>query len=433
MSLATSPERERSPRRPSQGRSSRGGGGRRVKGPGQERVACINLPHVATAIEERDNAPLAGRPLAIETPEPGPRTVYDLSRTAHRAGVRRGMTLTQARKVCPQITILPPRPDVYRDTFQAMLRVLTAFTSAVEPADLEGSWLATTRLVPRGGLERSLAKELAAGVRKEIDLAARVGLAHGKLTSRIVTRYPGPDVLVLPKGREVPFLGGLAIAYLPVNAEALRCITLLGLTKIRQYAALPSRGILPRFGYQGLRAYLLAHGQDDPRVRPYRTAPYFQAEHVCPDAVADLRIVGRILDKTTSQVATVLASQYQMARSLVVILVLENGRRIERRRTMDEPAAGPRVLRTNVEALLAGVTWEAPVERVSVAVQGLCPTLGRQLDLFRQDLEARKGVERILHHIQAKYGPDVVLRGQPLEPGSPLPERRAYAAPWPAT
>ena len=54
------------------------------------RVACVKLPHVAVALEERDNRSLVGLPVVIETPQPGPRTVYDLSRTAHNGGVRAG-------------------------------------------------------------------------------------------------------------------------------------------------------------------------------------------------------------------------------------------------------------------------------------------------------------------------------------------------------
>jgi DNA polymerase-4 len=398
---------------------------------GPARIACVNLPHVAVATEERDNPQLVGRAVAIETPHPGPRAVYDLSHTAHRAGIRPGMTLVQARKVCPEVIVVPPRPEIYHETFEAMVRTLTEFTSLVEPLDLERSWLSTAGLIARGGRERSFLEELAGQVRREVDLAVRVGLAHGKQTSKIVTHYlEGKEVMVLPPGREVTFLGGLTVGYLPLAARNLEQLAQLGLRKVRQYAALPSRGILPRFGHEGLRAYMLSHGEDDARVRAYQVEPFLEAEHVLLDPVADLEVLRHLLAHLVAQVTTPLSASFQMARSLRVTVTLENGQVVYRERTMDTPAINKRRLLTQAEALTRDIEWSAAIERVKVGVQGLCPTQVRQLDLFRRDHAQRIGVQSTLRNLQAKFGDEVVRQGRRLEPDSPLHERRAYLIAW---
>lgn len=397
------------------------------------RVACVNLPHVAVALEERDNRDLVGRPIAIEPPQPGPRTVYDLSRAARLAGVTRGMSLTQARKVCPDLTVLPARPDDYHDTFRIMLDVLGQFTPRVEPADLEHSWLATHGLAPSGGPtpERSLATELVHQVRRHVGLSARVGLAHGKLTSRIVTRHLAQqDVMVLPPGRETAFLGGLATRHLPLSADNQQRLAQLGLTKIHHYAALPAPGILPRFGYDGLRAYELSHGRDDPRVHPWQEAPFLEAEHVLLDPIANQHALSLLIEQLSQRLARPLAGQFRMAGALALTVTFENGQVVTRQRTLAEPAGRPATLLLHLAALERQIEWRAPIERVKVAARGLCPTVGRQLELFRREHEEREGVERVLRRVQARYGPEVVQQGHVLQPESPLPERRAYLAPW---
>ncbi len=395
------------------------------------RIACVHLPHVAVALEERDNAVLVGRPLVIEAPQPGPHTVYDLSYAAHLAGVTRGMSLTQARKACPELTALPARPDAYRDTFQVLLALLTELTPAVEPADLERSWLTATGLTAKGGMERVLAEELTWRVRREVGLASRVGLAHGKLTSKIVTQYlERRDVMVLPPGKEAIFLGGLATRYLPLSAPNHRRLRQLGLTKIHQFAVLPSGGILPRFGYEGLRAHKLSHGQDDARVHPWQSEPLLEAEHAFPEPIANHRSLHYHVEKLAYQIARPLAAQFQMAGSLAITITFEDGHAVTRQRTLAEPVASPRVLLTHTDALLSSITWGVPVERVALSAQGLCPTVGRQLALFRREHEAHEGVEATLRRVQAKYGPEIVQQGHLLEPDAPLPERRAYLVPW---
>jgi DNA polymerase-4 len=369
----------------------------------------------------------------VESDQPGPRIVFDLSLAAHRAGVRRGMKLAQARKVCPEIAIRPPMPELYAQTFRALVGVLTDFTPVVEPADLERSWLSTAELAARESTEQSLAKEVESRVRHEVELEPRLGLAQGKMTSRIVTQVLPSGLMVLPRGHEVPYLAGLAVAYLPLEPRTLERIALLGLSKVHQYAALPSAGILPRFGYEGMRAYLLAHGQDDSHVFPYKEAPSFEAAHVFSEPVADLAMLLSLFGHLAERVAQPLSEAFQMAQTLTVAIDLENGQRVVRTRAMDEPAVSARILANHASALVAKEEWPATlVEKVSLSVQGLCPTVGRQLDLFRRDFARRQGVERTLRSLQAKFGEGVVLQGQRLEAASLLPERRAYAAPWAA-
>lgn len=396
------------------------------------RVACVCLPHVPAALELREDLALAGRPLVVTAPAPDETRVHDLNYPAHLAGVLRGMPLATARRICPDLVVRPARPAAWREVFRAMLEVLGEISPEIEPADLERSWLSTRGLLPPGGREQSLAEAAARRLHGALGLDVRVGLAHGKLTSRILTDYLARrPVMVLPAGKEVAFLGGLAMRYLPLAPKTLAQLRELGIGRVHQYAALPPRGILPRFGYAGLRAYQLAHGQDDPRVRPWAEEPWLEAEHVFPEAIANLRSLRHHLGRLAAELAAPLARQYQLAGQLRLSVGFESGRGVEMARDLVEPAAGARDLAAHAEGLMQAVDWSGPVERLSLAARGLCPSAGRQLALFQHATESREGVERALARIQARYGAEVVQQGRLLEPGSPLHERRAALLPWP--
>lgn len=397
------------------------------------RIACVTLPHVAVAVVERDDPGLIGRPVAIAHDRPGPPAVADVSYPAFLAGVTPGLTTPQARQICPDLIVRPMPAEACRATFQAMLEALAGFTRAVEPADLDRSWLSAEGLVPSGGAEHVLAAEMAREVQRATGLQARVGLAHGKLTSRIVTDYlQQRDVMVLPAGKEALFLGGLATRYLPLAADAVQRLRQLGVTKIHQYAALPARGILPRFGYAGLRAHALAHGQDDPRVQPWVAEPAIEAMHAFLDPIANTRSLQFRIEQLAHQLARPLGERYQMAGELTLGITFEGGAQVTRQRLLLEPTASARVLITHAEALAREVPWRAPVERIRLAVRGLCATPGRQLTLFRQQHEQAGELAGTLGRIQARYGEGAVLRGRLHEPDSPLHERRAAVIPWKA-
>ncbi len=397
------------------------------------RIACVTLPHVAVAVVGRDDPGLIGRPVAIAGDRPGPPAVADVSYPAFLTGVTPGLTISQARQICPDLIVRPMPAEACRATFQAMLEALARFTRAVEPADLDRSWLSAEGLVPSGGAEHVLAAEMAREVQRATGLQARVGLAHGKLTSRIVTDYlQQRDVMVLPAGKETLFLGGLATRYLPLAADVVQRLRQLGVTKIHQYAALPARGILPRFGYAGLRAHALAHGQDDPRVQPWTAEPALEATHVFLDPIANTRSLQFRIEQLAHRLAGPLGERYQMAGELTLGITFEGGAQVTRQRSLLEPTASARVLITHAEALAREIPWRAPVERIRLAVRGLCATPGRQLALFRQQHEQAGELAGTLGRIQARYGEGVVLRGRLHEPDSPLHERRAAVIPWKA-
>lgn len=397
------------------------------------RIACVALPHVAVAVAERDDPGLIGRPVAIAADRPGPPTVADVSYAAFLAGIAPGMPIAQARQMCPDLVVLPSPAAACRAAFQAMLKALAQFTAAVEPADLDRSWLSAEGLVPRGGAEHTLAAEVAGQVHRATGLQVRVGLAHGKLTSRIVTDYlQERDVMVLPAGKEVLFLGGLATRYLPLAGDVVQRLRRLGVTKVHQYAALPARGILPRFGYAGLRAHALAHGHDDPRVQPWAAEPVIEAAHTFLDPIANTRSLGFRIQQLAHRLAAPLAERYQVAGVLTLDIAFEDGARATRERLLLEPTSSPRVLTTHAEALAGDIPWRAPVERIRLAVRGLCATPGRQLALFRQQHEQADELTATLGRIQARFGDGAVLRGRLHEPDSPLHERRATVIPWKA-
>jgi hypothetical protein len=348
--------------------------------------------------------------------------------------VLRGMTLAQARSACPDLTVLEARPEAYQDTLHALLELLSAITPRLEPADIEHSFLATAGLADRGGQEEQrFSEHLAERVQRALGVEVRVGTAHGKLTSRIVTAYLAQRrVMVLPPGMETSFLGPLSVRYLPLSDDRQAALGALGLRRIQQYAGLPRAGILPRFGWEGLRAHELAHGQDDAQVRSYTQEPLLEAAHVFPEPIANSRSLTYRVEQLAHRLAAPLAERFQMAGEIVLTVGFEHGEPASRRRTLLDPATSAAVLATHARALMAELPWTAPVEKVALGVRGLCPTVGHQLELFRREREQQAGAAAALRRLQARYGGEAVRQGRLLDPDHPLHERRALLVPWEA-
>ena len=76
------------------------------------------------------------------------------SEEAKRAGVKTGMTLWQARTLCPELVVLPPRFDRYIHYSREVQRIYSEYTDRREPFGIDESWLDITGCLRAGEGER---------------------------------------------------------------------------------------------------------------------------------------------------------------------------------------------------------------------------------------------------------------------------------------
>ena len=85
-------------------------------------IIHLNIADFAVAVERALDARLKRRPVII-APEGAVRaTVYDMSEEAYQAGIRKGMALRKAVRLCTDAWILPPHPDRYERAMHALIK-----------------------------------------------------------------------------------------------------------------------------------------------------------------------------------------------------------------------------------------------------------------------------------------------------------------------
>src|SRR5262249_6255829 len=115
---------------------------------------------------------------------------------------------------------------------------------------------------------RSLLAQMQRDLPGAIGLEGVLGMASNLFTAFAASH--ADDSRVVRAGEEAGFLGALPITHLPLTEEQRNRLTVLGLTTIRQIAALPLSGLMAQFGKHGLTLYQLARGWDERRVLPHR-------------------------------------------------------------------------------------------------------------------------------------------------------------------
>src|SRR5438445_390322 len=99
-------------------------------------AVCVWIPLFALRCEEARRPELASQPGALLAPDASRRVVWQVSPLARHAGVRPGMTVSQAIGLCPALRLCEPDPAHYDERFARLLAALARVSPVVEPAEL---------------------------------------------------------------------------------------------------------------------------------------------------------------------------------------------------------------------------------------------------------------------------------------------------------
>src|SRR5256884_4342100 len=110
-------------------------------------AACCWIPLFAMRCEEGRRPELASQPAALLAPDIA-RRLWQVSPLGRHAGVKPGMTVSQAIGLCPTLRLCEPDPVYYDEQFARLLAVLSHVSPVVEPAELGRAYVGTD------GLER---------------------------------------------------------------------------------------------------------------------------------------------------------------------------------------------------------------------------------------------------------------------------------------
>ena len=93
-------------------------------------VLYVDPPAFCATVERLVAPALRGRPLAVAPPGADRATVLALSPEAQSAGITRGMDVRRARKLCPDLLLIPPNPRLYARASRALHEILQIYAPA---------------------------------------------------------------------------------------------------------------------------------------------------------------------------------------------------------------------------------------------------------------------------------------------------------------
>ena len=196
---------------------------------------------------------------------------------AKKFGVQTAETIWQAKKKCPDLVLLPPHHDLYREYSRKVNAIYDEYTDLVEPFGIDESWLDVTHTLHLfGGDARALADALRERMKRDLGLTLSVGVSFNKVFAKLGSDYKKPDATtVISRENWKELVWPLPVGdLLYVGGAARKLLKQYGITTISQLAACKPEMLETLMGKMGTQLYDYANGLDrDPVRSRYDTEP----------------------------------------------------------------------------------------------------------------------------------------------------------------
>ncbi|WP_328606808.1 DNA polymerase IV [Amycolatopsis sp. NBC_00345] len=297
-------------------------------------ILHADLDAFYASVEQRDDPRLRGRPVIV-----GGGVVLAASYEAKACGVRTAMGGAQARRLCPQAVVVPPRMSVYSAASKAVFEVFRDTTPVVEGLSIDEAFLDVGGLLRIAGTPSRIAARLRSEVLGAVGLPITVGVARTKFLAKVASGVAKPDgLLVVPHDRELEFLHPLPVERLwgvgKVTSAKLRD---RGIRTVRQVAAMPEVDLVSLLGRgPGLHLHALARNRDPRPVQPGRRRRSMGSQRALGRRPRTMAELDEILVATVDRLTRRLRTAKRVCRTVVLRMRFADFGRATRSRTLVE-------------------------------------------------------------------------------------------------
>jgi DNA polymerase IV len=373
-------------------------------------ILHADLDAFFASVEQRDDPSLRGRPVIV-----GGGVVLAASYEAKAYGIQSAMGGRQARTLCPNAIVVPPRMSAYSAASKAVFEVFSDTTPLVEGISIDEAFLDVGGLRRLSGTPTEIAVRLRRQVLERVGLPITVGVARTKFLAKVASGVAKPDgLLVVPPEGELAFLHPLPVERLwGVGQATAAKLHARGITTVAEVAELHVTVLTSMLGVaSGRHLHALAHNRDPRPVQVGRRRRSIGSQHALGRSPKTAQAIDTVLVGLVDRVTSRMRTAGRVGRTVMLRLRFDDFTRVSRSHSLPRPTAQTHTILATARALLVAsmpLIERQGVTLVGVAVGNLDDHDAVQLEL-PFDRRNDGALDGALDELRDRFGSKVVTR-----------------------
>lgn len=276
-------------------------------------IVHLDMDAYFASVEQQSNPFLKGKPIAITGS--GSRTVIATASYEARAyGVKTGMTVHDARNLCPHLICVDGNHEKYLYSTIKIREILIRFTDRVRTYSIDEFFLDITGC--KSPLET--VKNIKDTIKKEIGLSCSCGLAPNRLLAKLGSKIQKPDGLTTITAEDFAIIS----VEMPVDKlhglgkKTAHFLNSLGINTIKELGDAPVNFLFTHFGFWGHILKSMGQGIDNSPVPYYweHDEPKSMGHsYTIPVDVSDMELIKALILMLCQKVAMRLRNEKKAA------------------------------------------------------------------------------------------------------------------------
>ena len=233
-------------------------------------ILHLDMDAFYSAIETRERPGLKGKPVIVGADPRGGKgrgVVSTCNYEARKFGIRSGMPISKAYKLCPNGAYLPVNMKLYVSVSKKIMKILAKFSKKFEQASIDEAYLDISHVKTYKKAE-DIAKKIKQEIKKKEKLTCSIGIGPNKMIAKISSDFKKPDGLtVVTPTRARKFLEPMSVRKIPgIGPKTEERLNALGIKTVKQLAKAKVSKLVDEFGMLGQEFHEAALGHGDEEV-----------------------------------------------------------------------------------------------------------------------------------------------------------------------
>lgn len=382
-------------------------------------ILHVDMNSFFASVEQAYDPSLKGIPLAVAgNPKQRRGILVTCSYEARAFGVYTTMTVGEARRLCPELVIVPPDFEKYRIASTAVFDILRSYTDLVEPVSIDEAYVDITEI---GGLTHAMdiTQNIQQRILHELDLPCSIGIGPNKFLAKTASDMKKPMGITILRKREIEqVLWPLPVIEMHgIGKSTEKKLVELKIDTIGHLAQADEVTIKAALGINGVRLKNRANGIDNRPVDPEAAneRKSVGSSTTLPIDETDLNACLETFKWLANKVAVRLDKQ-QLAGAVIMIQIrTADWKNQTRSRTLLNPIYKEAGIYKEAEYLFR-LHWDGePIRLLGITISNVIPRdeLFEQLSIYDYEKHATEDqINGLLSTIKEKFGENAIKRGK---------------------
>lgn len=378
-------------------------------------VAHVDMLAFFPSCEQIDYPELQQKPVAVVNGDAGT-TIISSSYEARAYGIKTGVRVNEAIKLCPELIVRPSRPERYAEISSIIMSAIYSIAPDMETFSIDECFI---DLKPCLSLYKSvtvIADKIKQAIHETTQgIRCTIGISEGKLTAKYCGSTNKGGITIIPPNQNKDF-----IANAPIEK-----ICGIGKSKtlfLKQHGIHHCKDVTPntyhlfknKHGTTGDRLYSICQGHDPEPVSTSEAKPQsIGHSKILPPNTTDFESVQGVLHQLAHRLARRLRAQELLVEAVTVSLTSYRGK-IEKKYHFQSATNNSSAFIKAINTHLS--LWQkTPIHQVSIHCDKLIEFDQIEADLFGYNTEETSSVDQLRDQINQRFGKNAIKAASELQ------------------